>query len=159
MELTKEYLHKIFDYKDGELFWKIKPNRRIKIGSKAGSSMPNGYKNISINKKFYYLHRIIFLYHHGYFPEEVDHIKGKSNKIENLRAANRCNQSCNTKLRKDNKSGIKGVYWNKRDKKWAVQLHFDNVKKYFGSYFDINVARFISETMRHKYHGKFSNKG
>lgn len=50
--LTKEYLHEIFDYRDGNLYWKIKKAYKIKIGQKAGSLQSDKqYFQVSINKK------------------------------------------------------------------------------------------------------------
>jgi len=62
----------------------------------------------------------------------------------------------NAKLRKDNTSGVKGVCWNKADKKWEVKFQMDGKTKHFGKYFDLSVAKFVCETMRHKYHKDFA---
>jgi len=66
---------------------------------------------------------LIFLYHHGYLPKFVDHIDGnkKNNRIENLREATKSQNAMNQKVSTRNTSGIKGVMWHKRDKKWFVQ--------------------------------------
>ena len=62
----------------------------------------------------------------------------------------------NSKIASNNKSGIKNVNWHKKSKKWVVQLGVNNKKMNFGTYFDLEVAKFVAETMRHKYHGQFS---
>lgn len=159
--MTKELLHELFEYKDGNLYWKIKVGVRSSIGKKAGSIRKDKYFQIQINKKPFLIHRLIFLYHHGYLPAYIDHIDCNrgNNKIENLRAATKINNGQNLKKRIANKSGYKNVFWKKDIKKWAVQLPIDGKKKWFGSYFDIEVARFVAETMRHKYHGKWANHG
>lgn len=57
-------------------------------------------------------HRVVWKWHHGTEPEEIDHINGdkSDNRIENLRAATRQDNVRNTCRRKTNKSGVQGVY-------------------------------------------------
>jgi hypothetical protein len=98
------------------------------------------------------------LWHYGYIPKELDHIDGNklNNKIENLRPANRMQNSHNTKIPNTNKSGTKGVSWIKRLQKWVVQLQVNNKKMYFGLYNDVDYAIFVANTMRYKYHKEFA---
>jgi hypothetical protein len=156
-----DYVRALFDYKDGELYWK-QSKGNSKAGCKAGTiDKINKYCYVKINNKRYQLHRIIFLYHHGYQPIIIDHIDGNglNNKIENLREATATENQYNSKIRKDNTSGIKGVNWNKIEKKWHVKFQVNGKSKFFGRYYDLNVAKFVCETMRHKYHNKFCNNG
>jgi hypothetical protein len=148
------------EYQNGEMFLKRQLPKR-KIGEKIGTTYKNGYSQALILSKTYAVHRLVFLYHHGYFPKEVDHIDNDilNNKIENLREVTR-NQNCyNSKLRKDNTSGVKGVSWSKIRKKWVVQLTVNGKLKRFGFYDDINCAKSVIEEMRTKYHGEFANNG
>lgn len=157
--LSKEYLQSLFDYRDGELYWKISKQKIIK-GSKAGTLHHSGYVYLRINGKHYASHRLIFMMFNGYLPEFIDHIdRNKSNnKIENLRATTKQQNSFNANLSKANSSGIKGVSWHKKDKKWQVYLSVNKKLKNFGSYYDLNLAKFVAETMRYKYHKEFSSK-
>jgi len=97
--------------------------------------------------------------HHGYFPKFIDHINGikNDNRIENLREATKQNNAWNTTKTVLNTSGYKNISWNKRDKRWYVRISVEGKNKHFGGYFDINVAKFVAETMRHKYHKSFAN--
>ena len=149
-----------FEYKNGELYWKVS-KQKIKIGQKAGTLNNSGYRVIKFNQKSYLEHRIIFALHKGYMPEFVDHIDGNTinNHIENLREATKTQNHYNRNLQKNNTSGIKGVCWHKPSKKWSVNLIVNGEKKYFGTYFDKEVARFVVEAMRCKYHGNFANHG
>ena len=83
--ITQAKLHELFDYReDGKLIWKVKLNQRIKIGDLAGSlgkgrsGRGNSFYRVSIDKKEYQLHRMIFLYHYGYLTPgmDIDHIDG-----------------------------------------------------------------------------------
>jgi hypothetical protein len=157
--VNKELLHSLFDYQDGELYWKVSKGNK-KAGMIAGVGRADGYKRIGINGVQYLTHRLVFLFHHGYLPKMLDHIDGNpsNNVIENLREVNDLQNSQNTKIRKDNTSGVKGVYWHKENNKWIVKIKVDKQTRYFGSYFDLNVAKFVSDTMYHKYHGEFKRK-
>lgn len=161
MELNKTTIQDWFEYKDGDLFWKKKAAKNTIVGSKCGTIDKDGYIIITLNRQRYRAHQIVFMMFNGYFPQKIDHKNGipNDNKIENLREATHTENMRNTKIPKTNTSGIKGVCWSKANKKWLVSLKVDGKNKYFGYYYDIEVAKFVCETMRHKYHGKFTNHG
>ena len=149
--LTKDYLHQIFEYKDGELF-------RLKNGKKVGSNHIKGYKHTAIKGKKYLLHRLIYMMFNGYFPKEIDHINGNrlDSRIQNLRSVTGSQNQQNSKIRKDNKSGIKGVYWFKELKKWKIDIRFNGKRKYIGVFEDLELAELVAIEARDKYHGKFA---
>ena len=159
--ITQELVKELFDYHYGELYWRVSLSRSVKIGDAAGSVNSTGYKQTRINGKIYQNHRLIFLWHHGYLPKKVDHKDNISlnNAIDNLRIATSIENGQNAKKRVDNTSGVKGVYKVKSEKKWRVQLSVGKTRKSFGSYHDIQIAKFIAETMRYKYHGAYANHG
>jgi hypothetical protein len=156
--LTKKQAHELFDYKDGMLFWKVRPANNIKLGSKAGSRHHSNYIYITFNKSNIAEHRIIFLMHHGYFPQQVDHIDGnrKNNSIENLRAATPLTNAQNAKVRKDNTSGAKGVNWNKSNNQWRVRVQVNNKRILIGDFKDLELAELVAQEARNKYHGNFA---
>jgi hypothetical protein len=155
--LTQEYLLNLFEYKDGNLFWK---NHKYKAlnGKKVGGNR-DGYVVTAIKKKPIYNHRIIFMMFRGYFPYHVDHINGNKsdNRIENLRAASKVENGYNRKISKNNTSGIKCVKWNKANKVWMVTIGVNKTIKYCGSFKDIELAELVAIEARDKYHGKFAN--
>ena len=159
MLLTANYLKDLFEYKDGNLYWKQKTSKKshIKVGDEAGT-VSNRYKRVSINKKLYLNHRIIFMMHHGYMPEFIDHIDNNSlnNRIENLREATFCENQHNAKLRKDNKSGVKGISWHSRFKKWSAKITVNKKVIYLGNFDDINEAKNVVELARKFTHGDFA---
>ena len=99
--------------------------------------------------------------HHGYLPDYIDHIDGNTlnNKIENLRECTLEQNSWNSKISKANTSNFKNVNWHKKSNKWRITLSVNKKARHFGTYYDIEVAKFVAEIMRYKYHGKFANHG
>jgi len=156
--ITKEYLNDLFIYKEGKLFWKRSPARRIKVGTEACSLSGNGYLRVAIKQIHYPLHRIIFMMHHGYLPKYVDHIDGNplNNCIDNLREATQTQNLYNAKKRKDNSSGLKGISWVKRLNKWLVQLSINKKNTYLGVYEDLELAELVAQEARILYHGRFA---
>jgi hypothetical protein len=162
--LNQELLSEYFEYRNGELYWKklLNHHNQVKINDIAGHIhySPNkvSYKRVTFFKKRYFVHQLVFLFFNGYIPKQIDHIDGNglNNKIENLREATSQQNSLNRGLRKDNKSGVKNIYWRNDSKKWRVTLNVDGVNKNFGSYYDLEFAKFVAQTMRYKYHKEFA---
>jgi hypothetical protein len=154
--LTQDYLKQLFDYKDGYLYWKVDRGNNRLIGKKAGVKTKTGYRKICVNSTRHPAHRLIFLYHHGYLPFEVDHIEGLSNCIENLRAATHAENMRNCKISKDNTSGFKNVSWHKASQKWRVTVQINNKPLNLGVFNDIELADLVAQEARDKYHGKFA---
>ena len=156
--LSKENLHKLFEYKDGNLYWKDNYFKSF-IGKKAGFSSGNNYIRINIKNKQYFAHRIIFMMHHGYLPNIIDHIDRNSlnNKIENLREADARENALNSTLTQPSITGIRNVYFDKRRNKYNVVLKVNKKHKFIGSYFDLELAELVSTMAKEKYYGKFAN--
>lgn len=149
--MTHEEAKALFTYADGSLFW-------VKTGKQAGSLKRNGYKLVSHKRVFVGLHRIIFLLHHGYLPEMVDHIDGdiNNNRIENLRAATRSQNNMNSRHYANNTSGYRNVYQDKN--KFTVRLKVGGKLKNFGSYGDIELAGLVADEARAKFYGQFAHQ-
>ena len=154
--ITKQLLNKIFEYKEGTLYYKIKPCVRINVGDKAGYLRKDGYIQIIIKYKPYLIHRLIYMYHYGVMPIEIDHIEGKSNNIENLRPANSSENNKNASIRKDNISGYKNVGFCNRNKKWAVRIRSDGKRRHIGYFDDLELADLVAQEARIKYHKEFA---
>ena len=149
---SKEDVETLFDYKDGALYWKV--NREI--GKKAGVAEPRGYVRVGYKGKKYLLHRLIFLYHHGYLPQIVDHIDNNqsNSNIENLRASDSVKNQYNRSINKNSKTGVKGV--KTRYNKYVVHLRVNGENKYFGIFEDLELASLVANEARNKYHGVYA---
>ena len=133
-QITQDYLREHFDYKDGQLMRKIQMGN-YKAGTTAGSiRKSNGYVRTNINRREYYIHRLIYLYHYGVLHSdlEIDHINGirADNRIENLRMVTRQHNQWNRK--KD-----KGYCWDKYAKKFKAYIYKNNKT--------INLGNFTTE--------------
>jgi hypothetical protein len=155
--ITQELIHRLFDYKDGNLYWKVCGKRIDLVGTKAGTLDGDRWQ-VTIDKKHYKIHRIVFLMFYGYMPKEVDHIDGNpsNNNIENLRPATRSEQLCNTGLRKTSKSGVKGVSWDSNRNKWTVVVTKNKQTMYRNRFDDLELAQLVAIETRDKYHGSFT---
>lgn len=159
--LTQKLLRELFYYKDGNLYWKNAPSGKIKKDSIVGTINAHGYRVTKINYKGYRVHRLIYLYHHGYLPDIVDHIDGNklNNNIENLREVTQTQNQHNRKINKSNTSGIKGVYWHKTKKKWLAGCSHNGKWKNFGPFATKEEAEKTIREFREKIHGIYANHG
>lgn len=156
MHISRERVAELVEYRDGNLYWKVDQGR-VKKGMLAGC-VCGRYRKVMLDKKLYSVSRVIYFLHHGDLPEVVDHINGNTqdNRIVNLRGCTQAENVRNASTPCTNSSGIKGVYWHKRDKRWLVRLSINGKTKYFGSFADKEEARKHAEEMRIKHYGEFA---
>lgn len=133
-KLTQSMVKRLFEYRDGNLYWKIN-NRPAKKGSLAGSiNTSDGYSygQVSYKGTGYSIARVIFLMFHGYMPECVTYRDKNTlnTRIENLMEANRSQISARSTVRKDNTTGYKGVKYDPR-----LNLYIANIVKNGKSYY------------------------
>lgn len=130
---TQELLKKTFTYKDGELFY-INPRFKARSHLPAGT-MGSQYRMLrfringtSINIS---VHRVVFMFHHGYLPPHIDHIDNDklNNRIENLRPSTNQQNMWNSKSRAGT-SKYKGV--SKVGNKWRALLVKGDLKCHLG---------------------------
>lgn len=159
--LSQDMLKEIFEYREGNLYWRYSKRGGVKVGDKAGTLTTSRYYRVKLNKQEYYLHRLIYLYHHGYLPECIDHIDRDTtnNKIENLREATKAENCRNQKISKNNTTGVKGVSWFKRDNKWHAKIKVNKKDIHLGYYTNIEDAIKKIKEAREFYHKEFSYQG
>jgi hypothetical protein len=159
--LTIERLKEVLDYNEttGVFTWRIKPNKRIIVGSTAGTTNSDGYIYISIDKRVYKGHQLAWFYINGNWPLGLlDHINvvKSNNWIKNLRCATRSQNSFNTDRKKSNTSGQRGVSYIKRDKVWRVVLTLDKIHHFLGNFLDKEEAIEVSKSFIISNHREFS---
>ncbi len=135
-DLDMEFLKECFNYHSGGYFtWKERPlhhfstdkvqrgfNTRFSgeiagyFNKRTDSQQEGfGYWRVGISREgalgHFKLHRLIWFWNYGYFPEVVDHIDNdtQNNNISNLRECTGKDNSRNLKLSVNNTTGYKGV--------------------------------------------------
>jgi hypothetical protein len=156
--ITQDKLKEYLDYKEGKLFWKKQSSSNIRIGTEAGTLNERGYIQVKIFNKRYYAHRLVFFMFNDYFPQEVDHKDGNksNNKIENLRPATKSQNQHNAKININNTSGVKGVSWDKRNKKWKAQIAVNKKNYQLGRFDTLEMATQVINEFRKQYHNEYA---
>ncbi len=131
-----ELLH--YEPDTGVFTWRVSPVNSVKVGSTAGAVNSQGYVLIKIGGRSYSAHRLAWFYVHGVWPpNQIDHINRirTDNRLVNLRLANSQENNKNGSKRRDNTSGITGVRWYKRARKFYAYIG-SNGKLLSLGYFD-----------------------
>lgn len=168
LDVAKEFLD--YNPETGIFIWKVRDkkwfsnyNNRHKVWNKrfsgevAGELQNKGYVLISINSERYLAHRLAWLLHYGEWPQvEMDHINHirNDNRIKNLRLADNRTNKKNIKLSIANKSGVNGVSFDKRLKKWIAGIGVDKKRIYLGCFDDKEdaVASRLRANIRYGFH-------
>lgn len=129
--MTKDELLKMYsvDVNSGRLF-RRNGSGGMASGSEAGWLGSHGYVYVTIARRKYRRARLIYLAHHGLWPEHnIDHIdRNRTNdSISNLRDCTTTENNRNKGLRVDNSSGCAGVSWVKRESRWVAKLGAETI--------------------------------
>lgn len=137
--LTADTLRQLLSYDatTGVFYWNIQKGPR-KAGERAGRiSSSDGYVYICINYVSYCAHRLVWLYVKGEWPSMfVDHINNNrsDNRIDNLRQATHAQNMSNRPRNSNNKTGIKGVSYEERYRKYRAVIRVNYKQKFLGYY-------------------------
>ena len=158
--ILQQRLHELYDYADGNFYWKFDKSYQAKKGQKANRP-GSKYQQLKFDGKTKLFHRMVFLFHKGYLPTTVDHINGdkSDNRIENLRDASYSGNNANRTAPKSNKTGVKNLFWNKYHNKWQVMLSYKGKVMYTKLFEDFELAELVAVEARAKFHGEFANYG
>lgn len=154
---TQARLKELFDYDPSGALVK-KARRRGNIVGVAAGSKSTTYINVMVDGRRYLLHRLVFLFHNGHTPQQVDHVNGdpNDNRIENLRAATAAENARNRKIRANSGTGVKNVHYDRRKRKYVVRLKVDGKNRRFGMYAALEDAATVARVLRERHHGEFA---
>ena len=130
-DLSQEKVRELLQYESdtGRFFWR-------NDGSEAGT-YTLGYRAIRINGRRYFAHRLAWLYVCGRWPrDQIDHIdRDKSNnRIANLREATASQNRFNRWVSYKNRSGIRGVRFEPKRKRWRADIRKNGRTLFLGRY-------------------------
>ncbi len=156
--LTYNEINSILNYNPGTgIFrWKITKGRAFK-GNVAGSINGVGYIIIGIDKVYYQAHRLAYLLMTGKWPKgKLDHKDGNrlNNKWDNIRLATDQQNCSNASLRKDNKSGYKGV--SRNGSKWRARIRIRRKEIFLGNFSTPEMAAQTYNKAAIKYFGDYA---
>ncbi|SER52034.1 MULTISPECIES: HNH endonuclease [Pseudomonas] len=161
--LTQEILKTCLKYEpETGIFYHLPKRGLMRPGEVAGSPTTNGYIQITVKGKGYQSHRLAWLYMTGSFPaDQIDHINGikTDNRWQNLREATKAQNQANIRTRKDSRSGIKGVRWDRSTGKWLAEIRANNKVIHVGRFKSLDDAVREIRDARNKHHGDFANHG
>ena len=150
-----------YDGEKGEFYWKRRGNGRRSGGISGFVVQSTGYKiiRVRINRKrtCFLAHRLAwFLVSGEWPPEEIDHINRDraDNRIVNLRLATRSQNHCNSKVRKDNRLGVKHVIMI-RNGVYRVYVKWSGKNHYGGLHQTIADAVLARDRLVAELHGEF----
>lgn len=149
IEMTYERVRRLFNYDPatGKMTRRMTTSSRAIVGMEVGCRNTLGYLVVNVDRKLYYVHRLIWLWMTGSWPEaDIDHIdrKKSNNKWDNLRDVSR---SANL----HNRDIVSGVYWAARDAVWVATISHQGVRKHIGQHADRNVAEAMYAKAKQEY--------
>lgn len=118
-----------------------------------------GYRVGKINGAKLAAHRVIWALVHGDWPShQIDHINGDKadNRITNLRLATASQNAHNRTAYSTNRSGFKGVSWNKQCGRWQAGIKLDGRRRHLGYFATAEQAAAAYAGAAHRYHGSFA---
>jgi len=131
----------LYEPETGLFKWKNGGSGTNGAGSIAGHTEKDGYIRINSYGKHFSAHRLAWAFVYGKFPDlPIDHVNRdkKDNRIKNLRLATYAENNQNKEKTLSNKSGLKGVSYNKALNKWKAHIRV-NYKGIHLGYFDEKV--------------------
>jgi hypothetical protein len=159
-DVSAERVRDLFDYEaDSGVFVRKIGIPGASKGPVAGCLRPDGYTQIGVDRKRVLTHRLVWLWVHGYFPDQIDHIDGDktNNRLANLREATTSQNHGNMTKNVCNKSGFKGV--RQRGKRWAASIKLKGVLRYIGTFATPEEAHAAYCEVAKQIHGEFFNPG
>lgn len=160
--LTQAELKRLlrYDPATGMFTWRVSLSNRAPAGFVVGLGRPpSQYIAICIRGHQYLAHRLAWLYMRGRWPaEDIDHknTNRSDNRWENLREATRQQNIQNANRRSNNTSGVKGVSWDPRIRKWATKIKANGRNIRIGSYESREDAARAYAAAADRYFGDFA---
>lgn len=153
-----------YDPDTGIFTWRYRKGLRpcvnsARAGTQAGTTAARGYIVICIERRVRLAHRLAFLYMTGSLPPaHIDHINGvrADNRWVNLRPVTQAENNLNKCAPIHSKTGVKGIHWHKKARKWQAQVVKDGITHYLGLFYTFEEAKAARIAGAIRLHGKFA---
>lgn len=128
-----------------------------RAGDVAGYLNKNGYRYIGINGRAYPAHRVAYALKHERWPapgEQIDHEAHDKASTDPgcLRIVSQsANQHNQHRAHCDSRSGIRGISWDKRARKWRARIKIDGRRHHIGMYESMEAAGIAYATAKFKH--------
>jgi hypothetical protein len=146
----------------GVMTWKKVLSNRTKPGALCGANIDSkGYGRVCFDGKQYRAHRVVWALFYGEAPDQqIDHINGNrlDNRIANLRLASNAQNSRNCRLSKNNTSGVTGISYHSKAKKWMAQIMLSRKNNYLGLFNTKEEAIAARKKAETQYFGQFAKQ-
>lgn len=178
--LTVERLRQIMDYdrETGVFTWRARPvphkchkawnaqwaGKAVAVRT-VNDPQTSGRKSrlLRIAGKYYGEHRVVWAYVTGEWPkDEIDHrnVDSIDNRFENLREATHGQNQRNKGAMRNNRLGVKGVYYDRARKKYVAQSSVrrpdgSKTTKMIGRYATLSEASDVYVNHAKSHHGEF----
>ena len=160
--LTQWLIRTLFDYdkETGHLIWKPRadmPGWNTKWAGKPVGSSKTGRagrpSQTRINGVLYFVHKLVWLYHCGYWPKYIDHKNGDNhdNRIENLREASHLQNMANRNRHE------RGVHFEKKKGRFRARIRFAGKRMHLGYFATREEALEAYRKASVQFHGEFSS--
>ena len=155
--MNQSEVKRLFEYRDGALHWRLDRGSNAKEGNRAGRVLKTGYRSIHVSGRRYQEHRLVFLFHHGILPAQVDHRNGDKadNRIENLRRANHSQNQVNTPDR-PSASGLRGVREVTKTGRWMARVYLNGKEIRVGTFDTMEQASIAYRAKMRELFGEFA---
>lgn len=151
-----------YDSETGLFSWRYRFGPEGKpLSGRPGWETKQGYIRMASGGKEIQAHRLAHLMMTGNdVPDgmDIDHINGirSDNRWCNLRVVTRTQNLMNSALRPDNRSGIKGVYWDSRRNLWQAEIKVAGKREHLGRFATIDEAASARRLAEDRLFGEYS---
>lgn len=152
-----------YDPETGVFTWRHQPGKgHRRAGSTAGHlHASTGYVTIWLDGASYLAHRLAWFYVHGFWPAlYLDHINGDQadNRLCNLREATQSQNMANQhRQRTTNRSGYRGVSFNRDAGKWRAVVHVSRKQISLGYFNTPEAAKTAYDIAIRQHFGEYAN--
>jgi len=157
--LSNTQIETLFEYKADKFYNRVSRGS-VKAGTLAGYNANDGYRRVCIQKKYYYIHRLIWQLLVGEIEDGlfIDHIDGDrlNNSISNLRLATARENQQNKFRQKVGTSAYKGVWWDAKKNVWKASFRTAEKRIYLGQFESELEAAGTYDEMAKVHHGEFA---